>query len=137
MAGSDQAPRLGPYAQELLDNAYARENLRDGADKLKAAYRRARLRRVEPTRDEKLRRQVRSAADSIAEAGRALRSGRRKPERRWGPRVAVIVGIAVAGAAVAAWAKQRLGDQPSSPTITAVPPVDRQPAETTPESAAA
>jgi hypothetical protein len=136
MARTDKAARFGPYAQELLENAYVQENLRDGADKLRAAYRRARKPRVEPTRDEKLRGQVRSAAQSITEAGRALRSGRRKPERRWGRRVAVIIGLAVAGAGVAVWANQRLGDESSSP-VQAVAPVDQQPADTTPQPAAA
>jgi predicted phosphoribosyltransferase len=118
MARSDQAVRLGPYAQELLENEYVRENLREGVDKLQAAYRRARKRRVEPTRDERLRRQVRSAAESITEAGRALRSGRRKPERRWGTRILVIAGLGAAAGAAALWARERLSEQPA----TAVPP---------------
>ncbi len=29
---------LGPFAEELLDNRYARENLREGAEKLRDAY---------------------------------------------------------------------------------------------------
>jgi hypothetical protein len=124
MAGSDQAPRLGPYALELLENAYARENLRNGADKLKAAYRRARKEKVEPTRDEKVRQQIRSAAESITEAGRALRSRRRKPERRWGPRVAVIVGLGVAGAAAAVWANRRLTGESSAPAQAVPAPVE-------------
>jgi hypothetical protein len=110
MGSNDQAARLAPYAQELVENAYVQENLRDGVEKLQAAYRRARKRRVEPTRDERLRRQVRSAAGSIAEAGRALRSGRRKPQPRWGTRLAVIAGLGVAGAAAALWARERLGE---------------------------
>jgi hypothetical protein len=136
MGSKDQARRLAPYAQELVENAYVQENLRNGVDKLGAAYRRAQKRRVEPTRDEKLRRQIRSAGASLTEAARALRSGRRKPERRWGPRVAVLIGLGVAGAAVAVWANQRLGDESSSPA-QAVAPVDQQPADTTRQPAAA
>ena len=116
MGSKDRARRLAPYAQELVENAYVQENLRAGVDKLGAAYRRAQKRRVEPTRDEKVRSQVRSAAESITEAGRALRSGRRKPERRRATRLAVIVGLGVAGVATALWAKERLSDQPPGPT---------------------
>jgi hypothetical protein len=134
MDRNDQAARLGPYAQELVENAYVQENLRDGVEKLQAAYRRARKRRVEPTRDERLRRQVRSAAQSITEAGRALRSGRRKPERRWGPRLAVIAGLGVAAAAAALWARERLGDQPSAPQPAASPSMEG--AEVAPKPAA-
>jgi ferric-dicitrate binding protein FerR (iron transport regulator) len=113
MDRSNQAARLGPYLQEFLENDYVQENLQDGVDKLRAAYDRARKRRVDPTRDEKLRRQVGSAAGSIAEATRALTSGRRKPRRRWGSRVAVIAGLAVAGGVAALWAKERLPAPPS------------------------
>ena len=34
--------RLLPLAEEVLDNRYARENLREGAEKLREAYERAR-----------------------------------------------------------------------------------------------
>lgn len=82
MGRKEQAARLAPYAKELLENEYARENLREGVEKLRAAYRRGQKRRVEPTPDERLRQQVRSAAQSLTEAGQALRSGRRKPKPR-------------------------------------------------------
>jgi hypothetical protein len=136
MGSKDQPRRLAPYAQELVENAYAQEKLRAGVDKLRAAYRRAQKRRVEPTRDEKVRSQVRSAAESITEAGRALRSGRRKPERRWGTRLAVIVGLGVAGVATVLWAKERLSDQPSGPT-QAPSPAAADSTEATPQPAAA
>jgi ferric-dicitrate binding protein FerR (iron transport regulator) len=114
MGTTDQAARAAPYLQELVDNDYVQENLREGLDRLRAAYARARKRRVEPTRDEKLRRQLRDAARSISEAASALRSGRRKPERRWGTRLAVVAGLAVAGGAAGLWARERLGDQAGS-----------------------
>ena len=136
MGRNDQTARLGPYAQELLENAYARENVRDGVEKLQAAYKRARKRRVEPTRDERLRLQVRSGAQSLAEAGRALSARRRKPERRWGPRLAAIAGLAVAGAATAIWAKQRLREGSSPPQPASSPSVDN-PAGSAREPAAA
>ena len=54
MAPTDVPSRLLPLAEEILDNAYARENLRDGAEKLRAAYERSRKRRVKPPRDRRL-----------------------------------------------------------------------------------
>lgn len=136
MGSKDQARRLAPYAQELVENAYVQENLRSSVDKLRGAYRRAQKRRVDPARDEKLRRQLRSATASLTEAARALRSGRRKPERRWGPRVAVIIGLSVAGAVAAVWAKQRL-DNESSDSAESVSAAVEDGAEATPQPAVA
>jgi hypothetical protein len=110
MATTNHTAQVAPYLQELLVNEYVQENLRDGISRLRAAYDRAQKRRVEPTRDEKLRQQVSSAAQSITEAARALQSGRRKPEPRWGPRIAVLAGLAVAGGVAVLWARERLAD---------------------------
>jgi hypothetical protein len=113
MARTDHAARVAPYLQELMDNDYVQQNLREGIGRLQAAYERAQKRRIDPTRDEKLQRQVRSAARSITEAARALQSGRRKPEPRWGRRLAVVAGLAVAGGVTALWARERLADRPA------------------------
>jgi hypothetical protein len=94
----------------LIENPYVQQNLRQGIDKLQAAYRRMGKRRVEPTRDERLRRQVISAARSLGEAGRALQSGRRKPERRWRTRLIVIGGLTAAGGVAAVWANESQRD---------------------------
>jgi hypothetical protein len=109
MAASGKAAGFAPYVQELFENEYVQQNLRDGVDQLRSAYRRSQKRRVQPARDERLRRQLASAARSLNEAGDALRSGRRKPKPRWGARLAVIGGLTAAGAVTAAWAKERLG----------------------------
>ena len=125
----DQATRLAPYAKELMDNEYVHENLREGVGKLRASYQRARKRRVQPTRDERLRRQLSSAAQSLGEAGQALRTGRRKPKPRWGTRAAALAGLGVAAGGIALWAKQRLGGPsaaPAGPTRTASNDADRQ-----------
>jgi ferric-dicitrate binding protein FerR (iron transport regulator) len=90
----------GTYAQRLIENEYVQENLLQAADSLRAAYRRATKRRVEPTRDEKLRRQLRDAALSLREATSALQSDRRRPKRRRGRRVLVVLAVG-AGAAAA------------------------------------
>jgi hypothetical protein len=136
MARNEKSGRLTPYARELLENDYVRENLRDGVTKLQAAYQRARKRRVEPTRDERFRRQVSSGAQSLAEAGRALRSRRRGPERRWRTRVLVIAGLGAAAATAAFWARNRLGEEAVAPApSTAASEGDG--AEAVPEAAAA
>jgi hypothetical protein len=134
MARSDQAARFAPYARELMDNEYVQENLRDGVEKLRAAYQRARKSRVQPTRDQRLRRQLRSAAQSLGEAGQALRSRRRKPKPRWGTRAAVLAGLGAAAGGVALWAKQRLGEESNLPAAPATTASDA--GEQAPESAA-
>jgi hypothetical protein len=101
MAITDAPSRLQPFAEELLANSYARENLREGAEKLRDAYERAQKRRVKPSRDRKLRRQFEAAIAALDEGTAALASGRKKP-RRSGRKVALtLLGIAGAGAAAA------------------------------------
>jgi hypothetical protein len=101
VATSQSTSDMGRYAQRLLENEYAQEQLGQAVESLKAAYRRASKRRVEPARDEKLRRQVRQAVQSLGEAGQALQSGRRRPKRRLGRRLLVVVGLGAVGAAAA------------------------------------
>ena len=103
MATSPGAMKAGTYAQRLIENEYVQENLAQAAASLRDAYRRASRRRVEPTRDEKLRRQIRQAALSFREAGSALQDGRQKPKKRRGRRIFVflVVGGGAAAAAVA------------------------------------
>ena len=103
MRRSDTATSVMPFLERALDNRYAQENLSDAAENLRAAYRRASKRRVEPTRDKKLREQLRQAALSITEAGSAIKTGRQKPRKRWGRRVrndiaveAAVLGIELA-----------------------------------------
>jgi chemotaxis response regulator CheB len=104
---SDSATQAGIYAQRLLDNEYVQENLAQAVESLRGAYRRASKRRVEPTRDEKLRRQVREAGLSLTEAARALKAGRQKPTRRRGRRVVVVLAL-VGGAAALLAADKKL-----------------------------
>ncbi len=92
---------LKPLAEELVQNDYARENLQQGAEKLRDAYGRARKRRVKVAKDRKLRKQVESALQSIDEGTAALASGRRKPRRRGRNLVLGLIALAVAGAGVA------------------------------------
>ncbi|MFL5893315.1 MAG: hypothetical protein ACJ75I_11310 [Solirubrobacterales bacterium] len=129
---ASKADRAGTYAQRLLENDYVQENILRAADSLRAAYRRASKRRVEPTRDEKFRGQVRDAALSLREAASALQTGRRKPKRKKGRRLAIVLGIGIAGAAVALAANEELRNRilggTRSPTeSSALASEDREP----------
>jgi hypothetical protein len=132
MAARGAAGRTSTYAQRLLDNEYVQEQLAAGVESLRAAYKRASKRRVEPARDEKVREQIRQAAASFTEAANAIRTGRRKPKRKRGRRVLVVLGAgaAAAGAALASSEELRhkvLGGgpspvQPSTPATEAGEP---------------
>jgi hypothetical protein len=100
MALTGAPSRLPSLAEELLDNRYARDNLREGAEKLRDVYGRAQKRRVKPSRDRKLRRQFEAAIVALDEGTAALASGRKKPKRAG--RQVVLAILAVTGAAAAA-----------------------------------
>jgi hypothetical protein len=102
------ASRLAPDVQELLDNEYAQENLLNGAARLRAAYGRSKKHRVNAARDRKLRRQLTVAALSLGEGAKALAGGRRKPPKRRGRRLMMILGIGALGAGVALAANEDL-----------------------------
>jgi hypothetical protein len=97
MATADTAMRI----ERLLENEYAQEQLRDGMKNLRAAYERARKRRVKPTRDERLRRQVQAATASLTEAANAFRTDRQKPKPRWGRRLLIAGGVGAVGVGTA------------------------------------
>ncbi|HWC09572.1 MAG TPA: hypothetical protein VG458_11010 [Solirubrobacterales bacterium] len=101
MALTDAPSRLLPLAEELLDNRYARENLREGAEKLRDVYGRAQKRRVKPSRDRKLRRQFEAAIAALDEGSAALASGRKKPKRTGRKVVLAVLVLGAAGSAVA------------------------------------
>lgn len=100
MASTDAPSRLLPLAEELLDNRHARDNLREGAEKLRDAFGRARKRRVKPSRDRKLRRQFEAAVTVLDKGTAALASGRKKPKRTG--RKVVLTVLAVTGVTAAA-----------------------------------
>jgi type VI protein secretion system component VasK len=104
MRGTTTAYRLAPYAKQLAENEYARENLRRGAENLRAAYERSQKRRVKNAKDEKLHHQLEAALAQLSEGTRALATRRQKPKPRWPKRLAVVglVGAAAAGIAVTA-----------------------------------
>ncbi|HYH53915.1 MAG TPA: hypothetical protein VD761_07265 [Solirubrobacterales bacterium] len=104
MRGTDTAARIAPYAKQLAENEYARENLRRGAESLRAAYERSQKRRVKNARDEKLHHQLEAALAQLSEGTRALATKRQKPKPRWPKRLAAVglVGAAATGIALAA-----------------------------------
>jgi hypothetical protein len=115
MAVTDAPSRLLPLAEELLDNRYARENLREGAEKLRDVYGRSQKRRVKPATDRKLRRQFEAAIAALDEGTAALASGRKKPKHTGRK---VLVGLLVAAAAGGSAAYWYL-NQDSTPHDTA------------------
>jgi hypothetical protein len=96
---TDIPSKLKPLAEELLENNYARDNLQQGAEKLREAYGRSRKRRVKPSKDRKLRKQLEAAIAAIDEGTAALASGRKKPKRTGRNVLLVLIGAAIAGAA--------------------------------------
>lgn len=102
---------LKPLAEELLDNSYARENLQEGAEKLRDAYERSRKRRVKPSKDRKLRKQLEAAVHAIDEGTAALASGRKKPKHTGRNVVLGVIGVAVAGAAAVLATNEDLRNQ--------------------------
>lgn len=99
MSSDATLSRITPYLEEVLENGYAREQLRGGAASLRAAVERSRKARVKPTKDKKLRREVMAAATALSEGAQALAGRREKPKRRWPKRLLlVLVGGGVAAA---------------------------------------
>jgi hypothetical protein len=105
MRATDNASRLTPYVEQLAENEYARENLRKGAESLRAAYERSQKRRVKKAKDEKLHHQLENAIASLAEGTRAFASGRQKPKRKWPKRLATVGALGAAAAAGVAYAR--------------------------------
>jgi hypothetical protein len=108
---TDIPSKLKPLAEELLDNSYARDNLREGAEKLRDAYERSRKRRVKPSKDRKLRKQIEAAIAAIDEGTAALASGRKKPKRTGRNIVLVLIGAVLAGTAAVLATNQGLRKQ--------------------------
>ncbi len=101
MPSTDAISRLTPYIEQLLEDESARDNLRQGAGKLRKAYRRSQKRRVKAAKDKRLRRQVQSAAGSLAAGATALAHDTRKPKRHRGRNFLGLVVLAALGAGVA------------------------------------
>jgi hypothetical protein len=81
--------------ERLIDDEYVHEQLTAGAERLGAAYRRARtLRREEAVRDQTLSDHLRVAAGSLTEAARrAAGKPPPKPPRRWPRRLGAMLTL--------------------------------------------
>jgi hypothetical protein len=101
MASTDTVSRLTPYIEQLLEDEAARDNLRQGADKLRGAYQRSQKRRVKAADDKKLRRQIQSAAKSLSAGASALAHDAQKPKKRRGRALLAILTLGAVGAGVA------------------------------------
>lgn len=101
MPAGETASRITPYIEQILEDESARENLRRGAGKLRDAYERSQKRRVKATRDEKLRRQLRSAAQLLGDGAAALVDDVQKPKKRRRKLLLRLLAVAGGGAAVA------------------------------------
>ena len=99
------ATGASPYVQRVIEDAELRENVRVALDNARKAY--GRLTNGKPATkvldDKKLHKEVRQAAESLRDAGQALRDGpkKKKKKRRGGFGKLLLVGIVGAGAAIA------------------------------------
>jgi len=97
------AEGASPYVQRVIEDAELRENVRVALDNAKKAY--ARLTNGKPATkvldDKKLHKEVKQAAESLRDAGQALREGPKKKKRRGGFGKLLLIGIIGAGAAIA------------------------------------
>src|SRR5215210_7465065 len=89
---------MNKTVERLIGDKHAQEQIGYGAQRLGAAYRRARmLRSQEAVQDKKLYEHVREAAASITEAGRRV-AGKPQPEpkrRRRLPAVVILAAVAM------------------------------------------
>jgi hypothetical protein len=118
---------MGPYLERLVENGQAQGNLRDAAASLRAAYERASKRRVKAARDEKIRRQLRNAGQSLSEATRALTAERKRSKGHRAKRLLIVLGVVALGAVAALAASEDLrnkllGEERETPPSSEVTP---------------
>ena len=116
---TDSISRIAPYIDQLLEDESARDNLRRGADKLRAAYQRSQKRGTKSSKDKKLRRQLQGAAQSLADGASSLVHDAQKPKKRRGRSLLTLLILGVIGAGVAIALNEDLrssllGSSPSS-----------------------
>jgi hypothetical protein len=97
------AEGASPYVQRVIEDAELRENVRVALENARKAY--GRLTNGKPATkvldDKKLHKEVKQAAESLRDAGQALREGPKKKKRRGGFAKLLFVGIIGAGVAIA------------------------------------
>jgi hypothetical protein len=97
------ATGASPYVQRVIEDAELRENVRVALENAKKAY--GRLTNGKPATkvldDKKLHKEVKQAAESLRDAGQALRDGPKKKKRRGGFGKLLLIAIIGTGAAIA------------------------------------
>jgi hypothetical protein len=97
------AEGASPYVQRVIEDAELRENVRIALENAKKAY--GRLTNGKPATkvldDKKLHKEVKQAAESLRDAGQALREGPKKKKKRRGFGKLLILGLIGTGAAIA------------------------------------
>ena len=97
------AEGASPYVQRVIEDAELRENVRVALENARKAY--GRLTNGKPATkvldDKKLHKEVKQAAESLRDAGQALREGPKKKKRSGGFGKLLFVAIIGAGVAIA------------------------------------
>ena len=103
MAVSDQAARLAPYVEQLLDDDKVRKNIRRAADATREAYGRARGKKEasKTLKDRKVQRRVQEAMQAAGEVANRLARGPQKPKRTRRGRALAGLAIGAGGLALA------------------------------------
>jgi ferric-dicitrate binding protein FerR (iron transport regulator) len=109
MAKTTRPKSALPYIQQLLEDEFVQEQLREAVGAIRTAYVRARRQRGQATEDKRLYSSLRQAATSIRNAGIALQ--RRKPEPKRRKRKAVTVALAIGGCVAMTIRLQKLQSQ--------------------------
>ena len=101
MAVTDQAARVAPYVEQLLDDENVRENLRGAVQATRQAFGRARRKKraSQALKDRKVQRRVQEAMHAAGEVVSAItREPRRRKRTR---RVRALAGLAIGGGGLA------------------------------------
>lgn len=100
MAVTDQAARVAPYVEQLLDDDKVRNHLRRAAGAIRKAYLRARGKEASKTlKDRKVQRRVQDAMEAAGEAVNRL--GRAPQKRKRVRRGRALAGLVVVGGGLA------------------------------------
>ena len=100
MAVTDQAARVAPYIEQLLDDDKVRAHLRRAADATRQAYQRARGKEASKTlKDRKVQRRVQEAMQAAGEAVNLL--ARAPQKRKRARRGRALAGLVIVGGGVA------------------------------------
>ena len=119
MATSSKAKSALPYLQNLLEDEYVQEQLRDSVRALRDVYGRAAREREQAADDKRLYQDLRRAATSIRDLTKAFRKPEPPPKRRG--RNLLIIALAATGAAMLTRLGRDRQADPASPDIHAAP----------------